>query len=80
MNQGKTLYKISEQGQISGVCAGLSEYLNMDISLVRILFVVVSLFTGFPIVIYIVFAIVLPDKKDVVFNNDEEVDDDIFDL
>jgi phage shock protein PspC (stress-responsive transcriptional regulator) len=80
MEQGKTLYKISEQGQLTGVCAGLAEYINMDVSTVRILFAIISLFTGLPLILYIVFAVVLPDKKDVVDSEDPVEDEDIFDL
>lgn len=79
MNEGKTLYKVKEQAAISGVCVGLGEYLNMDISLVRILFVLVSLFTGVPIIIYIVFAFVLPEKSDVIDNHKDPKDDYSYD-
>ena len=33
---------------LGGVCGGLAEYLNMDPTLVRILTVLISLFTGVP--------------------------------
>lgn len=33
----KPLYKIREGRIISGVCAGLAEYFNIDVNLVRIL-------------------------------------------
>lgn len=62
----KRLYKNKEDVVISGVCSGLAEYLNMDVSLVRILTVAIVLLTGIGIVPYIVLAIVLPDKKDVI--------------
>lgn len=67
--ESRTLYKVKDQATISGVCAGLAEYLDMDTSLVRILFAVISLFTGVPIIIYIVFAFVLPDKQEVISRN-----------
>jgi len=82
MEQGKTLYRISEQGQISGVCAGIAEYVNMDVTLVRVLFVVISFLTGIPVVLYIVFWAVLPDKKNVFVQEErqEDPEEDIFDL
>lgn len=47
---------------IGGVCGGLAEYLNMDPTLVRVLTVVLSLFTGVPVVIYLVLLLVVPEE------------------
>jgi phage shock protein C len=68
----KTLYKSKDQAVIAGVCGGIAEYFDMDKSLVRILFVIVALFAGFPVILYIVFALVLPEKSTVVFRNTED--------
>ena len=62
----KRLYKNSDNASIAGVCSGLAEYLNMDVSTVRILTVLIVLFTGVGVIPYIILAIVLPDKKDVI--------------
>lgn len=49
MASEKKLYKKTSEKKICGVCAGLAEYLNMDVTVVRLLFVLLSLFTtGFP--------------------------------
>ena len=48
---------------LGGVCAGLATYLNMDVNLVRVLTVVVSLFTGFPVVLYIVALFLVPEEQ-----------------
>ncbi len=50
---------------IGGVCGGLAEYLNMDVNLVRILTVVISLFTGVPIILYLVALFLLPEDRSV---------------
>ena len=47
---------------IGGVCAGLAKYLNMDVNLVRILAVVITLFTGVPIVLYLIALFVMPEE------------------
>lgn len=70
MMNKKKLYKDSKNGQISGVCAGLADYLNMDVSIVRILFVVVAFFTGVGILPYIVLMIVLPDSSTIMQDDD----------
>ena len=48
---------------LGGVCAGVANYLNMDVTLVRILTVVLSLFTGIPIIAYIVMLLVVPEEE-----------------
>lgn len=47
---------------LGGVCAGLASYLNMDVTLVRVLTVLISLFTGLPIILYIVALFVIPEE------------------
>jgi len=50
---------------IAGVCAGIAEYFGLDVSLVRILYVLLSIFSaGFPgLLVYIIFWFVLPDNN-----------------
>lgn len=43
MASEKKLYKKTSEKKICGVCAGLAEYLNMDVTVVRLLFVLLSL-------------------------------------
>ncbi len=65
---GKRLYKTSQGAMLAGVCAGLAEYLSVDATLVRLAFVVFSLFGGTGLWAYIVAAIIMPDKWQVVDN------------
>jgi phage shock protein PspC (stress-responsive transcriptional regulator) len=63
----KKLYKVQQGKMLSGVCGGIAEYFDIDPSLVRIGWVLLTFatfFTGF--VAYIVAAIILPDKSEVV--------------
>ncbi|MCL2216454.1 MAG: PspC domain-containing protein [Defluviitaleaceae bacterium] len=59
----KRLYKSQTNKTISGVCGGIGEYFNADPSLIRILWVLATLFTGgMPgIIAYIACAIILPE-------------------
>lgn len=71
----KTLYRLPKQGQIFGVCAGLAEYFDMDVTLVRIIFIILVFATGGAMIfIYLLMALVLPVK-----NNGENKDDTIGD-
>lgn len=57
----KKLYRLPKEGKVAGVCAGLAEYLEFDVTLVRLVFVVLTLASGgFGIFIYIVLAVVMP--------------------
>jgi len=49
---------------IAGVCAGLAEWLGWDIALVRLLYIIVSIFSaGFPgTIAYIILWIVMPEE------------------
>jgi phage shock protein C len=49
---------------IAGVCAGLAEYLGWEITLVRILYVVISILSAaFPgILVYVILWIVMPKQ------------------
>ena len=65
--QEKTLRRLPRQGQIAGVCAGLAEYFNLDITLMRVIFVVMAFATsGGVIVLYFILAIIVPSAKEVV--------------
>lgn len=61
---------------IGGVCAGLADYLNMDVTLVRVLFVVAALCGSFGFWLYVILWIVAPSQKVIGFNsqNDEPVE------
>ncbi len=61
----KKLYKTKENSMISGVCAGLAEYFDLDVSIIRILWVIFILVGGSGILAYIAAAIILPEKRDV---------------
>jgi phage shock protein C len=63
---GKKL-KRSSNKMIAGVCAGMAEYFGLDITLVRILYVLLSIFSaGFPgLLVYIIFWFVMPDYNDI---------------
>lgn len=48
---------------IFGVCGGLAEYMNMDGTVMRVLFILISfLGIGSPLLVYIILAIVMPPR------------------
>lgn len=59
--QPKKLYRLPKAGKIAGVCAGLADYLDIDVTLIRIVFVVLTLASGgFGLIVYLILAIVMP--------------------
>jgi len=55
----KKLYRSNTNKMICGVCAGVSDYINIDPTVVRLLWVLFG-FTGFGIFAYILAAIIMP--------------------
>ena len=78
MADQKRLYKTSEGAQLGGVCKGVSEVYNWDVTWVRIIYVLLTLFViGSPILLYIILYFVLPDKSDVIQSiNKDSISDD----
>lgn len=60
---GKELVRSTDNRVFAGVCAGVAQYLNLDPNIVRIGTVVLSLFTGIPIIAYLVAMFVLPERS-----------------
>ncbi len=62
MSHGK-LTKSSHDRMIAGVCGGIANHFDLDPTLVRVGFVLLSIFSaGFPgLLVYIILAIIMPD-------------------
>ncbi len=58
----KRLYRTREDRMISGVCGGLAEYLNIDATLVRIIWVIFALFGGVGLLLYVAAIIIVPEN------------------
>ena len=64
MNEVKTLTRSKSNRMIAGVCAGLADYLNIDPTVVRLLFVLGFFLAGPGIIIaYLIMAIVTPAES-----------------
>ena len=59
----RRLYRIHEGAMIAGVCNGLGAYLNLDPTFVRLAFVLLTIFWGTGLLVYIVMAIVVPEAR-----------------
>lgn len=61
MMEGKKLRKSPVDRKIAGVCGGVGEYLNVDPTLVRLIWLLFVLVGGTGVLAYIIAAIVMPD-------------------
>ncbi len=61
----KKLYRSSKQRMIAGICGGLAEYFDVDVNIMRLLFVAISLLSVlFPMVIFYIIAwIIVPEEE-----------------
>lgn len=61
MDNNKRLYRSSTNYMICGVCGGIAEYFNIDPTLVRLAWVILSVFGwGAGVLAYIIAAIIIP--------------------
>ena len=60
----KKLHKSKTQKMIAGVCGGVAEYFNIDPTVVRLGFVVLSLAAGGGLLLYILAAIIMPQDEE----------------
>ncbi|WP_288314104.1 PspC domain-containing protein [uncultured Eubacterium sp.] len=62
----KKLYKSTTDRKLCGVCAGIANYLNIDPTVVRLLWALITFVGGAGVIAYIVCALVIPDEP---YNN-----------
>lgn len=59
--KAKKLYRDIETKYIGGVCSGLEHYLGFDALWIRIIFILLAVFTGFGFIAYILLWILVPE-------------------
>ena len=63
----KRLYKSDANKKVSGVCAGIADYFNLDPTLIRILWVVLILCSvGMGLFAYVLCALIMPNQSSVM--------------
>lgn len=61
----KRLYRSRKERMVSGVCGGIAEYFGLDPTLVRVGWVILSVFTvGTGFIGYIVMAVIVPEAPE----------------
>lgn len=64
MKNDKRLERPRAGRMLAGVCAGIAEYFGLEVSLVRIGYVLLTLFTAFcGVLVYFILAVIIPQEK-----------------
>ncbi len=58
----KKLYRSRNNQVLAGVCGGLAEYVNMDPTIIRVLWAIFVFFGGSGVLAYIICAIIIPQS------------------
>jgi phage shock protein PspC (stress-responsive transcriptional regulator) len=64
--KGRKLYKVKHGKKIAGVCMGLSKFLNIDVTIIRLAWVLFTLAGGCGLIAYIIASLVMPNEGDVI--------------
>lgn len=76
-NNNKKLERSRTNRVIAGVCAGLADYFNIDIALMRVLFVVATICGSFGFWMYVILWIVVPEENILGPGNENSYGDTI---
>jgi phage shock protein C len=60
--ENRRLYRSRSDRMVAGIAGGLGEYLNIDATIVRLLFVFFALAGGPGLLVYIVMLLVVPEE------------------
>lgn len=58
----KKLYRSDTDKKICGVCGGLAEYLNVDSTVIRLIWLLLVLCAGTGVLAYFIAAIIMPER------------------
>jgi phage shock protein PspC (stress-responsive transcriptional regulator) len=56
----KKLYRSNTDRKLCGVCGGLAEHFDIDPTIIRLIFIFLTLFGGGGLLIYLICALVIP--------------------
>jgi|SRR5690242_4799694 phage shock protein C len=56
----KRLVRSSTDKKVAGVCAGLADYFDLDVTIIRIVWILAVLFAGTGVLVYLILWIALP--------------------
>ncbi len=68
MSTDKKLRRPRNGRMVAGVCAGLAEFFGLDVSLVRIVYTLATIFSAFSgVIIYFLMVLIVPEEENRYF-------------
>lgn len=64
----KKLTKSNTNRVLAGVCGGIAEYFGCDPTIIRLLFIALSIFVGSGLLLYILAAIIMPGADNISYD------------
>ena len=58
----KKLYRSATDKKLAGVCGGVAKYLNMDPTVIRVIWALLALFGSLGLIAYIICALIIPEE------------------
>jgi phage shock protein PspC (stress-responsive transcriptional regulator) len=62
MRMPHRLYRSRTERWIAGVCGGLSTYLDVDVSVLRLAFALLTFWHGFGLLLYLLIVVIVPEE------------------
>lgn len=70
-NRNKKLRRSRKDKMLAGVCAGLADFFGLDVTLVRVIYALATVFTAFAgVLIYAILWIIVPEENDYYYRQD----------
>lgn len=70
----KNLYKSNKNKILCGVCGGIAEFANCDPTIIRLIFIVLCIFKGAGVLLYLLAAFIIPFPTSTDDLNNEDVE------
>ena len=62
----KKLYRSRSDKKIAGVCGGLANYINIDVTVIRVIWAIIGVCGGAGLLAYLVCALVIPEEPEYI--------------
>ncbi|MCY4538488.1 MAG: PspC domain-containing protein [Chloroflexi bacterium] len=76
INTKKRLYRSRADRRFAGVCGGIADYLAVDPTIVRIIWVLFAIAGGPGVVLYIILAAIIPEESEYVQTSAQKIKND----
>lgn len=65
MSESKRLFRSTTNKKLCGVCGGIGEYFNMDPTIVRIIWLIITFAGGAGLLAYLICALIIPEESGI---------------